>query len=89
MEGLDYIGNCTNRSSVILFDNNIIRSVRLFAPYGIGYIRMVIEDEEPLGKYTVQANVIDRNLNKSLELENHFLAVKASSQHNKAPQPTQ
>jgi len=50
---------------------------------------MVIEDEEPLGKYTVQANVIDRNLNKSLELETHFLAVKASSQHNKAPQPTQ
>jgi len=55
----------------------------------MGYIRMVIEDDEPLGKYTVQAKVVDRNLNKSLDLETHFLAVKASLQHNKALQPTQ
>jgi hypothetical protein len=55
----------------------------------IGYIRVDIEDDESLGKYTVQAKVVDRNLNKILELETHFLAVEASSQHNKAPQQTQ
>ena len=28
------MGHCTNRLSVILSDNNIIRLVRIFAPYG-------------------------------------------------------
>ena len=28
--------HCTNRLSVISFDNNIIQSVRIFAPYAIG-----------------------------------------------------
>ncbi len=33
MEGLYDVGHCTNRLSVILPDNNIIRLVRICAPY--------------------------------------------------------
>jgi len=55
----------------------------------ISYIRVVIENDEPLGKYTVQAKVVDRNLNISLELETYFLAVEASSQNIKSSKPTQ
>ena len=36
MERLYCIRHSTNRSSLILFDNNIIRLVRIFAPYGHG-----------------------------------------------------
>jgi len=35
VEGLYDVAHCTNRLSVILFDNNIIRLVRIFAPYGL------------------------------------------------------
>ena len=33
VEGLYDMGHCTHRLSVILSDNNIIRLVRIFAPY--------------------------------------------------------
>ena len=34
MERLYDIDHCTNRLSVIFCDNNIIRFVRIFSPYG-------------------------------------------------------
>ncbi|MEN8106702.1 MAG: hypothetical protein ABFS22_01705 [Pseudomonadota bacterium] len=38
VEGLYDRGHCANRLSVILPDNNIIRFVRIFAPYGLCFI---------------------------------------------------
>jgi hypothetical protein len=38
VEGLYDMGHCTNRLSIILCDNNIIRLVRIFAPYGVWLI---------------------------------------------------
>jgi hypothetical protein len=35
MEGLYDMGHCQNRLSVILFVNNIILFLRIFAPYGL------------------------------------------------------
>ena len=35
VERLHDMGHCTNRLSVILPNNNIIRLVRVFAPYGL------------------------------------------------------
>jgi hypothetical protein len=35
VEGLYDIGHCTNRLSVIFSENNIIRLVRIFAPYEV------------------------------------------------------
>ena len=35
MERLYDVCHCTNRLSVILFDNNIIQLVRIFAPYAL------------------------------------------------------
>jgi hypothetical protein len=35
VEWLYDMGHCTNRLSVLLSDNNIIRLVRIFAPYGV------------------------------------------------------
>jgi len=50
----------------------------------VGYIQVVIEDDEPLGEYTVEATVVDGNMRKSLELKSHFLAVEAEPQQSKA-----
>ena len=36
LERMYDVRHCQNRLSVILFDNNIIRFVRIFAPYGQG-----------------------------------------------------
>lgn len=54
----------------------------------VGYIRIIIEPGEPLGKYKVLANVYDRNLNKTIELLNVFEAVEKKTQHNKSIKPT-
>ena len=35
VEGLCDMGHCANRLSVIFFDKNIIRLVRIFAPYEV------------------------------------------------------
>ncbi len=35
VEGLYDMGHCTNRLSIIFFDNNIIQFVRIFAPYAL------------------------------------------------------
>jgi hypothetical protein len=35
VERLYGVSHCTNKLSVILLDNNVIRFVRVFAPYGI------------------------------------------------------
>jgi hypothetical protein len=50
----------------------------------VGYIRVVIELGEPLGKYTVHANVRDKNLKKTIELLSVFEAVEKHTQHNKS-----
>jgi hypothetical protein len=50
----------------------------------VGYIRVVIESGEPLGKYTVHANVRDRNLKKTIDLVSVFEAVEKNTQHNKS-----
>jgi hypothetical protein len=48
----------------------------------VGYIRVIIEPDEPLGKYKVFANVHDKNLNKTIELLSVFEAVERKTQHN-------
>jgi len=50
----------------------------------IAYIQVVIEADEPIGEYTVEATVVDRNMRKRLELRSHFLAVEAESKQSKA-----
>ena len=41
----------------------------------IGYVRLTIEENDPLGEYVVEARVVDRNSNRTLDLRSHFLAV--------------
>ena len=48
----------------------------------VGYIRIVIEQDELLGNYTVHANVYDNNQKKSIELLRVFKAVERKTQHN-------
>lgn len=50
---------------------------------GVGYIRVVVEPSEPLGKWQIHADIFDRNSNKRLHLQNSFEAVEINSQHNK------
>ncbi|MBX3320965.1 MAG: hypothetical protein KF890_13865 [Nitrospira sp.] len=54
----------------------------------VGYIRVIIEPGEPLGKYKVYANVRDKNLNKTIELLSVFESVEKNTQHNKPIKPT-
>lgn len=54
----------------------------------VGYIRVIIEPGEPLGKYKVHAYVHDKNLNKTIELLSMFEAVEKKTQHNKPIKPT-
>jgi len=54
----------------------------------VGYIRVIIEPNEPLGKYKVLAYVHDKNLNKAIELLSVFEAIERKTQHNKPIKPT-
>lgn len=42
----------------------------------VGYIRVIIEPNEPLGKYKVLAYVHDKNLNKTIGLLSAFEAIE-------------
>lgn len=42
----------------------------------VGYIRVRIEPNEPLGKYTITAEVIDKILGKSLTVSDNFEAIE-------------
>jgi hypothetical protein len=45
MERLYDVCHCANRLSVIFIDNNIIRPVRIFAPYGLPHPNPLPEGE--------------------------------------------
>ena len=42
LKGMYDVRHCKNRLTVILFDNNIIRIIRIFAPYGVWPKRHVL-----------------------------------------------
>ncbi|MDP0563002.1 MAG: hypothetical protein QS721_12025 [Candidatus Endonucleobacter sp. (ex Gigantidas childressi)] len=44
---------------------------------GTEYIKIIIESDEPLGKYKIDTEVIDKVSNNSMMLTSHFTAVEA------------
>ena len=55
----------------------------------VGYVKVIIENDEPLGKYTVHANVFDKNSQTQLSLTSHFVAAEPKSQHNNSQERTE
>ena len=53
----------------------------------MGYIQIIIDPGDPLGKYTVHATVYDNNLKSTYALETNFVALESKSINNKLPQP--
>lgn len=43
----------------------------------VDYMRVIIENDEPLGKYRIETKIMDRNSGKSMLLSTHFTAVES------------
>lgn len=41
------------------------------------YMRVIIEDDEPLGEYRIETKIMDKNSGVSMLLSSHFLAIES------------
>lgn len=89
--GVDKVGNCNlvGNYKILQPDGKIYADIRdqevwINKPVppnrnlglSVSYIRIVIKPHEQLGKYVVQAKVIDKVRNQTLQLETSFQATK-------------